>query len=372
MGIDTAAVLAVLALLALGLVIIGMALLKRASTPPATAVDPSIPLLQQQLIRVAEQVASLSSQVPREVGAALTELTGQMTARLSENSQSLQKAAADTSRLIADVNVRLGELGTSSQQILDLGQEVRSLQQIFQAPKIRGGLGETSLGSLLQQIFPSDHFALQHAFQNGEIVDAVVKLPGGLVPIDSKFPLAGFRSILDSASDELRLKARKSFARDVRRHVEDIAVKYIRPAEGTLDFALMYVPAENVYYETIIRETDEGGEESISSSALRRRVIPVSPNSLYAYLQAIAFGLMGLRIEDRAREILRNLQQLHGDFGVFQEAHALGQKHLKNAQAAFSDAGDRAGRIAFQVEQFVRVAEAKPVPPPAPIRTLPR
>jgi DNA recombination protein RmuC len=369
MGIDTAAVLAVLSLLALGLVIIGMALLRRSAGAPAPAGDPAIPLLQQQLSRITEQLASLASQVPREVGASLAQLTGQVTARLSENSQSLQQAAADTSRLIADVNVRLGELGRSSQQILDLGQEVRSLQQIFQAPKIRGGLGELSLGSLLQQIFPADHFSLQHAFQNGEIVDAVVKLPGGLVPIDSKFPLAGFRSVLDSTSDELRLKARKAFARDVRRHVEDIAVKYIRPSEGTLDFALMYVPAENVYYETIIRDPCEDGDDSISSAALKRRVIPVSPNSLYAYLQAIAFGLMGLRIEDRAREILRNLQQLHGDFGVFQEAHALGQKHLKNAQAAFSDAGERAGRIAFQVEQFVRVAESKPLPPS--VRTLP-
>ncbi len=373
MGIDSAAVLAVLALLALGVLILGVALLRRAQAPaPAPPPDPAIPLLQQQLTRVAEQVSQISSQIPKEVGVSLAALTGQMTARLSENAQTLQRATAETGKLIADVSHRLGELGKSSQQILELGQEVRNLQQIFQAPKIRGGLGELSLGSLLQQIFPADHFVLQHPFRDGETVDAVVRLPGGLVPIDSKFPLTGFRALLDAGSDDQRQRARKAFARDVRKHVDDIATKYIRPAEGTLDFALMYVPAENVYYETIIRDEATDSEEAISACALKRRVIPVSPNSLYAYLQAIAFGLMGLKIEERAREILRSLQQLHGDFGLFQESYTLGQKHLKNAQAAFVEAGERVTRIAFQVEQFVRVAEAKPVIDPAATRSLPR
>src|SRR5262249_28819287 len=162
-----------------------------------------------------------------------------------------------------------------------------------QAPKVRGGLGEIALGSLLQQSFPLDHFATQHAFQDGLTVDAVLRLPGGLVPIDSKFPLAGFRLILEATTQEQRERARRQFAREVRRHVDDIALKYIRPSEGTLDFALMYVPAENVYYELIAREPGDG-EDAIDAYARIRRVIPVSPNSIHAYLQAIAWGLMGL------------------------------------------------------------------------------
>src|SRR6266571_4820832 len=370
MGIDNAAALAVLALVALGLILLGAALLRRRA--PAPPPDPSAALLQQQVTRLAEQVAHLSSQVPKEVGSALAQVMGQVTARLSENAQNLQRATADTGKLIADVSVRLGELGRSSQEILALGQDIRGLQQIFQAPKIRGGLGEISLASMLRQIFPAEHFVLQHPFRDGETVDAGVRLPGGIVPIDSKFPLSAFRAVLDAGSDDVRLKARKAFARDVRRHVDDIAAKYIRPAEGTLDFALMYVPAENVFYETIIRDAETAEEEAISDYALKRHVIPVSPNSLYAYLQAIAFGLMGLKIEERARDILRNLQALHGDFGLFQEAHLLGQKHLKNAQAAFTEAGDRAGRIASQIEQFVRVAESRPEIDPVPSRSLPR
>lgn len=372
MAIGHPAVLAILAILAAAVAVLAFALLRRPAAGPAPIQDPTIPLLQQQVTRLSELVAEASSRIPREVGAELGQLLGQVNARLAENAQSLHKATADTGRLIADVNHRLGELGRSSQQILDLGQDIRSLQQIFQAPKVRGGLGELTLGSLLQQIFPADHVRLQHPFRDGETVDAVLRLPGGLVSIDSKFPLAGFRAMLEAQGDEARQKARRSFARDVRRHVDDIAGKYIRPAEGTLDFALMYVPAENVYYETIISEDRVDAEDPLSTYALKRRVIPVSPNTLYAYLQAIAFGLVGLRIEERAREILRSLQQVHGDFGLFQDAFTLGQKHLKNAQAAFADADQMAGKIGARVEQFVRIVEEAPRGEEAPTRSLSR
>jgi DNA recombination protein RmuC len=358
MAIENAAVLVVLGLL--GVVVVLAVLLLRRRTDGAPALDGAAVLLQRQLTDLAEQVTRLAAEVPQRVGTSLTPLLGQVQQGLADTTRSLQKASADTGRLIADVSHRLGELGQSSQQILALGQDVRNLQQIFQAPKIRGGLGETALGSMLEQIFPAGHFSLQHPFRDGEIVDAVLRLPGGLVPIDSKFPLAGFRALLEAGSDEQRERARREFARAVRKHVEDIGAKYIRPAEGTLDFALMYVPAENVFYEMIVGEGPAAAEETIAAAALRRRVIPVSPNTLYAYLQAIAYGLMGLKIEARAREILNGLRQLHGDFDLYRQAFDLGGKHLRNAQTAFAEAGDRAGRIGIQLEQFARVAEEAP------------
>jgi DNA recombination protein RmuC len=180
------------------------------------------------------------------------------------------------------------------------------------------------------------------------------------VPIDSKFPLAGFRARVEATTDEQRVRAARAFARDVRKHVDDIADKYIRPSEGTLDFALMYVPAESVFYEIIARGDALAGEEDLNAYALRRRVVPVSPNSLFAYLQAIAFGLMGLRVEQRARDILRGLQQLQGDLGQFREAFDLGQKHLRNAQSAFGDAGERFGRVASQVGLFASAMDETP------------
>ena len=355
MAIETPLFLAVLAVLAGMVVLLGVALLRRG--PHAAPVpDPAVVVLQQEISRLALHIAQVGSQVPKDVAISLQQITGQMAQRLSENAQSLQRASADTGKLIADVNVRLGELGRSSQEILSLGQDIRGLQQIFQAPKIRGGLGEIALGSLLQQIFPVEHFALQHAFRDGQTVDAVLRLPGGLVPIDSKFPLAAFRQMLDASVPEQKDRARRQFARDVRRHVDDIAAKYLRPSEGTLDFALMYIPAENVFYELIAHD-EETGQDDIGAYAMKRRVIPVSPNTIYAYLQAIAYGFMGLRIEQRAREILKGLQQLNGDFGIFRESFLRAQRHLTNAQNAFVDAGERSERLHDRLQQFASVVE---------------
>jgi DNA recombination protein RmuC len=355
MAIENPALLAVLALVATAVIVVGLVLLRR----PARAVagpDPTVLLLQQEIGRLAGQVAQIGSQVPRDVGASLQQITGQMSQRLSENAQSLQKASADTGRLIADINHRLGELGRGSQEILSLGQDIRALQQIFQAPKIRGGLGEIALASLLQQTFPAEHFTLQHTFRDGQTVDAVLRMPGGMVPIDSKFPLAGFRQMLDASGPDQKDRARRQFAREVRKHIDDIADKYVRPTEGTLDMALMYIPAENIFYELITR-FEAAGEEDISAYALKRRVIPVSPNSIYAYLQAVAYGFMGLRIEQRAREILKGLQQLNGDFVIFGDSFKKAQRHLLNAQSAFVEAGEHAGRLGDKLQQFASLAE---------------
>jgi DNA recombination protein RmuC len=361
---------------ALGLalaVAIGL-LARRRPTPSAPGPDPALTLLQQQVSDLGARMSDLgtrvvetSAAVPRDVGVAMNALIGQMGARLAENAQAVQKIGSDTGRLIADLNVRLGELGKSSQQILALGQDVRGLQQIFQAPKTRGALGEISLNTILEECFPSEHVRIQHEFASGDRVDALLRLPGGSVPIDSKFPLAAFRKRLEAANDDERQRAGRAFGREVRKHVDDIASKYIRPVEGTLDFALMYIPAESVFYDVVVRP-ESAGEEDINDYALGKRVIMVSPNTLYAYLQAIGFGLMGLRIEERAKEILVGLQQVGADLGQFREGFDLGQRHLRNAQAAFGEAAERLARLQGLVDQFSRSVSAAETGP----REVPR
>jgi DNA recombination protein RmuC len=219
-----------------------------------------------------------------------------------------------------------------------VGQNIASLQEILQAPKLRGGLGELFLSEVLSQILTPEHFSLQHRFKSGEIVDAVVRLGDGLVPIDSKFPLEAFRRLMRITDEDERQRERRQFVRDVKRHVDSIAKKYIQPDEGTFGFAFMYIPAENVYYEVILRDESLGESQSLLEHALGRHVIPVSPTSFYAYLQSILLGLRGLRIEQRAREITGYLARLQGDFEKFQECFDTLGKHLKNAQNAFDRA----------------------------------
>jgi DNA recombination protein RmuC len=161
------------------------------------------------------------------------------------------------------------------------------------------------------------------------------------VPVDAKFPLEDFRRLLQAATDDERIRARKAFVARVRKHIDDIATKYVVPDEGTYDFALMYIPAENVYYETIIRDEEPG----LASYAIGRKVIPVSPNSFYAYLQAIVLGLRGLRIEARAKEVLGQLTRLGGDLGRLRDDFRLVGKHLGNAVQAHAAAERRIDRL---------------------------
>jgi DNA recombination protein RmuC len=189
-------------------------------------------------------------------------------------------------------------------------------------------------------------------FSNGERVDAVVRLGEKLVPIDSKFPLDNFKRIIECKTDEERKMCQKIFYRDVKKHIDDIASKYIVPDEGTYDFALLYIPAENVYYETITKDDSFGEERGILNYALKKRVIPVSPNSFYAYLQVIVLGLKGLQIEKDAQKIQALLSSLKKDIGGFQEDFQLVGKHIANAMNKFEEARRRLDKFNFKLEQI--------------------
>jgi DNA recombination protein RmuC len=217
--------------------------------------------------------------------------------------------------------------------MMDIGKDISSLHDILRAPKLRGGMGEFLLSELLRQILPEDHFSLQYRFRNGTQVDAVIQLGDGIISVDAKFPLENFKRILEAGNDEKQAEARKVFGKDVKKHINDISEKYILPEEKTFDFALMYIPSESIYYETIIK--DDAQNESLAAYAMKQKVIPVSPNSFYAYLQAIVRGLKGMRIERSAQIILENLGQLEVDLGqCLTDFEKIGG-HLAHARTAY-------------------------------------
>lgn len=254
----------------------------------------------------------------------------------------------NAAKAINQVTGKLSQLEESNKKIHDIGKDLSSLQAILKAPKLRGNLGELFLGDLLTQIFPKDNFSLQYRFKSGAAVDAVIHLRDGLmVPVDAKFPLENFKRVMEAEDDDAQLRARKTFAADVKKHVDAIASKYILPDEGTFDFALMYIPAENVYYEVIIKDQDE---KSISQYALSRHVIPVSPNSFYIYLQALVMGLRGLQIEKGAKEILATLGRLKTDFERFGQEYELVGTHLGRAQSSYANSDKRLGKFREKLE----------------------
>ena len=259
--------------------------------------------------------------------------------RLDERLDSLNRQLGEVTNqsstyqeTMTSVDQALGGLTKTSERILEVGRDMQKLQDILAAPTLRGGVGEVMLEELLRQMLPSGFYDMQHTFRNGHRVDAVIRLSGGLVPVDAKFPLENFRRIMET-EDAQRKRHVTSFRRDVRGHVDEIADNYICPGE-TLDFALMYIPAENVYYEIVLKKE---GQEDILDYAWSKRVFPTSPNSLYAYLHVIALGLRGLQVEENAKRMLDSLARLNGEFERFAKDYEVLGTHLRHAQSKYGE-----------------------------------
>ena len=285
------------------------------------------------------------SQAENQALSLMQQQIGQLTQNINQQLQSIslqfQKTTGTIGESLGNVQTHLGKVEVVTQEVLEKAKNISTLEDLLRAPKFRGGLGELFLGDLLAQVLPPALYNLQHRFKSGEKVDAVIKIGNNLVPVDSKFPLENFKKYLEEEDGREKEATRKRFVTDVRKHIDGIASKYILPDEGTFDFALMYVPAENIYYETILKDESFGEERSILSYALQKRVIPVSPNSFYAYLQVIILGLKGLQIEKSALEIFQSLAQLRGDLGRFKNDFQILGTHLGNAKSKFDDTEKR-------------------------------
>lgn len=316
----------------------------------ARSAPPAMEMMQKQVEalrgELAQNLKNASDSLSGEVRSLAQSLQTQMQSAQGHLSQGL----GDSAKLVQDVGQKIGALFQANREILDMVKDIGSLKDILKPPKLRGGMGETLLTNILQQIFPSEKFyEIQHTFKTGETVDAVIHLKDGLVPVDAKFPLENFQRVLAAQGEEERRSLKKEFARDVKRHIDAIAKKYILPDEGTFPFALMYIPAENVYYEIIVKE-EGSGEADILSYAAQRHVFPVSPNSFYPYLMTLLLGLQGMRIEERAREILDDLSRLSGDVERFSKDFQTLGGHLTDAQKKFSEAEKRLTKVSEKLE----------------------
>jgi len=260
---------------------------------------------------------------------------------LNETNQNIGSRLDNTSKVVGDVKEHLGKLEKANQQLYEVGKDISSLQDLLRAPKIRGGIGEYILENLLKQILPVEYYTLQYEFKSRERVDAAIHLGEGIVPVDAKFPLENFKRILEAKVDAECIAAKKSFVADVKTHIRKISEKYIVPDEGTFDFALMYIPAENVYYETIIKDERLSEKSGIFQYAVGKKVIPVSPNSFYAYLSVILLGLKGMAVEKSAKEIIANLSRLRGEFDKFGTEFTKIGRHLDNARGNYSESEKR-------------------------------
>jgi DNA recombination protein RmuC len=262
-----------------------------------------------------------------------------------------QRSAGETATQIAEKLARV-EAGTKS--MLERANDLKRLEQALRPPKARGGFGELLLANLLADMLPSNAYSLQHGFASGERVDAVIRVEK-LLPVDAKFPLDNVHRVIDAEDDEQRQLAQRALARDVKGHVDAIATKYVKPGEGTYDFAFMYLPAETVYYEIAC-----GGTGELHQYALGRRVFPVSPATFHAYLTMIVFGLRGLQIEKRAHEVMDYCGQLAKDFARFKTDFDVIGKHIGNAQTKFGESQRWLDRFEARLDEAVETDQLDP------------
>ena len=302
--------------------------------------------LSDELGRNRSELGDAVSKLREEVNKRLAESTQTTGERLDGSAKRVDSRLEAVAKRIADVGKSLAAMDESHKQIRELARDIAGLQKILQPPKLRGGLGELLMENALREVLPETQFALQHTYADGKRVDAVIRLGERAVPVDSKVPLDAFRRMMEADGAE-RTKLRRDFVRDVKLRIDETA-SYIRPGEGTFDFALMYVPAENVYYEAVLKSPETA--ESITSYARKRKVVIVSPNSFFAYLQAIAVGLKGLKVEERAEEVILELGRLGREFAVFAEEFRLVGRHVSNAAGKFQEAENRLAKFAARLE----------------------
>jgi len=273
--------------------------------------------------------------------------------QLNNMNNSVGSQLSNTAKVFGEVRESIGSLDQKTKQIYEVGKDISSLHEILRAPKMRGGLGELFLENLLEQVMPrKDFYTLQHSFKSGERVDAVIRIGKKLVPVDSKFPMESFTRFIQAENDEDKKRAKKEFVKAIREHINSIADKYILPDEDTYDFALMYIPAENVYYEAIIKDEDFGEQKSIFSHAIARKVIPVSPNSFYAYLQVIILGLRGMGIEEKTQEVIKKLITLRGSLERFKIDFDKMGTHIENIKSSYDRAEDRLEKFGNKISSI--------------------
>jgi DNA recombination protein RmuC len=309
-----------------------------------------------QLEPLHRQLSSLVTSLNQQVGDVRTALQSGLadTGKLaSEAQKAVAESLSRTTTVIGDLKKQLGGIEEAGRE---LSQATRTLETVLSSARTRGTLGEVALERLLGDTLPQSAYELQYRFRSGAFVDAALHFGEKILPVDSKFPLEAYRRLAEAEDEQGKAQARKEFATAVRKHADDIAEKYILPQEDTLELALMFLASEGVYYELLLTADNKG---TLAEYCRSQRVVPVSPNTLYAYLAVILMGLRGMQVEENARRLLSSLSGLQVEVEAFAEVHARLGTHLKNASQSYAEAAPKLEQLERSVSTL---AEGK-LPP---------
>lgn len=303
----------------------------------------------------------------------INELNRTVDSKISESTKHMNESVRnqfnESAKLIKDVTAGLTKLDETNRQVVSFADQLQNLQDILKNPKHRGILGEYYLETLLQNVLAPTQYQMQYAFSNGEIVDAVVFVKDKIIPVDSKFSLENYNKLSVEQNLETKEKLEKAFVNDLKLRIQETA-KYIRPKEGTMDFAFMFIPHEAIYYDLLVNKIGAITEETdnlIQRAANKYKVIIVSPTSFLAYLQTVLQGLKAMQIEESVKDVIKNVEGLQKHFKTFEEyqeklgnALATTVNHYNASNKEFKKIGKDATRIT-KIESEIELLEiAKP------------
>lgn len=326
-------------------VVVFLAMRKSTARPDNT----SALLLKQDMTSLNANMMALKDGLQRQLDEKLTQNNKQMMGQFSESA-----------KIIRDVTQKLTELDKTNQHVSDIAGELRVLQNVLQNPKQRGVLGEYYLAQVLENVLPPEGFKLQYRFKNGDIVDAIVELDKGkFLPVDSKFSLENYNRLVEEQDKDKRELHAKAFKADLKLRIDETA-KYIRPKEGTMDFAFMFIPSESIYNDLLINKvglTNTSARDLIEYAFRDKKVIIVSPTTFMAYLQTVMQGLRSLQIEEQAKDI----QQRVGELGRHIATYDTYMQKLGNSLGTTVNHYNTAHKELKKIDKdVVRIAKSNP------------
>ncbi len=259
----------------------------------------------------------------------INELARSVDSKLHESNKNITESmrfqSTETSRIVRDITEKITRLEETNKQVVSFTEQLENLQDILKNPKQRGILGEYYLETLLKNVMPSNSYEMQYAFKNGDIVDAAIFVKDKIIPVDSKFSLENYNRISEVSDKGEKDRLEKVFVNDLKNRIVETS-KYIKPEEGTMDFAFMFIPHEAIYYDLLINKIGalqgEDTENLIQRAAGKYKVIIVSPTSFLAYLQTVLQGLKAMQIEENAKDIIKRVGELSKHLKSYEEYHA--------------------------------------------------
>lgn len=314
--------------------------------------DQSIVLLQKQISELTRELNVRLSEQNKSLRDHMSQSNKTIQQQFAQSSKNLNAINETSSKIVKEVTEKLTKLDETNKQVVNFADQLQSLENILRNPKQRGILGEYFLETLLGNLLPPSQYKMQYKFKDGEIVDAAIFVKDKVIPIDAKFSLENYNKIQEETNKEKRGRLIKQFKIDLKKRIDETS-KYIRPEEKTVDFAFMFIPAEGIFYNLLVHKVgSDVNSKDLIEYAFSKRVIIVSPNSFFAYLQTVLQALKTLKVQESVQEIIKNIKKLQRHLKTYDENMQKLGKHLGTTVGAYNNSYREFKKIDKDIERI--------------------